>query len=136
MSQQAHIQAFQMDFGQYLENLHGDLATWGSAFNGSLNNRIFRCFDALNRLHQKIVFITRRRDLLERNSVIPEDIKGSTNIGNYSEYENLLDLMHPMRIWFENLREECQDYQDALRDGDAETIMFIEALWAREPPHF
>ncbi|KAJ8065916.1 hypothetical protein OCU04_005015 [Sclerotinia nivalis] len=132
MSQQTHIQEFEMDFDQYLENLHSDLATWSAAFNGPLNNRIFRCFDALNRLHQKIVFITRRRDLLERSSVIPQDIK----VELLSEYENLLDLMHPMRIWFENLREECQDYQEALRDGDEETIRFIEALWAEELPQF
>jgi len=75
MSQIAHVQELTIDFEQYHTNLVADLQRWDNAIDGTIANRVFQTFCALNRLHMNIVFIERRKTLVERMSSLPADAR-------------------------------------------------------------
>lgn len=75
MAEPDYAQPFRMNFGEFIEGLHGNLAEWDAAITGTIANRILKCFNALNRLHQKTVPIQRKRTRLARNNSVPKDVQ-------------------------------------------------------------
>ncbi|KAM0172041.1 hypothetical protein ACHAPF_007675 [Botrytis cinerea] len=131
MSQIAHVQELTIGFEQYHTNLVADLQRWDNAIDGTIANRVFQTFCALNRLHMNIVFIERRKTLVERMSSLPADARAEL----LSEYERLLALMYPMRQWYETIRDDYRDLQTARSNGDWETARELEEELDLEPRH-
>ncbi|KAF7911412.1 uncharacterized protein EAF01_002919 [Botrytis porri] len=131
MSQTAYIQELTIDFEQYHTDLVADLQLWDNAIDGTIANRVFQTFCALNRLHLKIVFIERRKALIERMSSLPADARAEL----LREYERLLVLMYPMRQWYEVIRDDYRALQTARRNGDWETARELEEELDLEPGH-
>ncbi|KAF5872073.1 uncharacterized protein Bfra_009101 [Botrytis fragariae] len=131
MSQITSVQELKIDFDQYHTDLVADLQRWNNAIDGTIANRVFQAFCALNRLHLKIVFIERRKVLVERMSSLPTDARAEI----LSEYERLLALMYPMREWYETIRDDYRALQTAQSNGDWETARELEEELDLEPGH-
>ncbi|TGO39676.1 hypothetical protein BHYA_0049g00120 [Botrytis hyacinthi] len=131
MSQIAYIQELTIDFEQYHTNLVADLQRWDNAIDGTIGNRVFQTFCALNRLHFKIVFVERRKALIQHMSSLPAEARAEL----LSEYERLLELMYPMREWYETIRDDHRALQTARSNGDWETARELEEELDLEPGH-
>ncbi|TGO15973.1 hypothetical protein BTUL_0033g00100 [Botrytis tulipae] len=131
MSQIAYIQELTINFEQYHTNLVADLQRWDDAIDGTIDNRLLQTFCALNRLHLKIVFVERRIALIQRMRSLPAEARAKL----LSEYERLLELMYPMRKWYETIRDDCRALQTARSNGDWETARELEEELDLEPGH-
>ncbi|KAF7943873.1 uncharacterized protein EAE97_005943 [Botrytis byssoidea] len=131
MSQIAYIQELTVDFDQYHEDLVADLQRWDDAIDGTIGNRILQTFCALNRLHLKIVFVERRIALIQHMRSLPAEARAEL----LSEYERLLELMYPIRQWYETIRDDYRDLQTARNNGDWETARELEEELDLEPGH-
>lgn len=75
MSQIAYIQELTIDFEQYHTDLVADLQRWDDAIDGTIANRVLQTFCALHRLHLKIVFVERKKALIQRMRSLPAEAR-------------------------------------------------------------
>ncbi|KAF7903017.1 hypothetical protein EAF00_002919 [Botryotinia globosa] len=131
MSQIAYIQELTIDFEQYHTNLVADLQHWDDSIDGTIGNRVLQTFCALNRLHLKIVFVERRIALIQHMRSLPVEARAEL----LSEYERLLELMYPMREWYETIQDDYRALQTARSNGYWETARELEEELDLEPGH-
>lgn len=158
MSQNNTTHEFEMNFDEYIESIHSDLAYWEmlDETEVAITEQIARYEDRFLNTNFKIMVMERKRRQLASDSITPRvrqvellrcvvpichslgRILGIalTCVCGCSEYDNILNLLHPVLEWLKAQKEDLKDLWEARVRGDVETARDIEEAMDLEPAYF
>ncbi|KAA8574721.1 hypothetical protein MFRU_049g00110 [Monilinia fructicola] len=134
MSQNNTTHEFEMNFDEYIESIHSDLAYWEmlDETEVAITEQIARYEDRFLNTNFKIMVMERKRRQLASDSITPR----VRQVELLSEYDNILNLLHPVLEWLKAQKEDLKDLWEARVRGDVETARDIEEAMDLEPAYF
>ncbi|TGO15974.1 hypothetical protein BTUL_0033g00110 [Botrytis tulipae] len=120
--QNNHIEAFEIDFNQYIRERRQDCRSWNQTITGTLSNRIEQCKFAIEKLDKEIEFCDERASSIELDRVSPPDYQGWL----LESYEQLLNILYALKAWFRQYQDDYEALRHALSNRDAVTAEEIQ----------
>ncbi|KAF7943872.1 uncharacterized protein EAE97_005942 [Botrytis byssoidea] len=120
--QNNHIEAFEIDFDQYIRERREDCRSWNQIITGTLSNRIDQCKIAIEKLDKEIEFCDERASSIELDRVSTPDYQGWL----LESYEQLLNVLYALKAWFRQYQDDYEALHHALSNRDAVTAEEIQ----------
>ncbi|KAF7903016.1 hypothetical protein EAF00_002918 [Botryotinia globosa] len=120
--QNNHIEAFEIDFNEYIRERRQDCRSWNQTITGTLSNRIEQCKIAIEKLDREIEFCDERASSIELDRVSPPDYQGWL----LESYEQLLNILYALKAWFRQYQDDYEALHHALSNRDAVTAEEIQ----------
>ncbi|KAF7911411.1 uncharacterized protein EAF01_002918 [Botrytis porri] len=116
------IEAFEIDFDQYIRERREDCRSWNELITGSLPNRINQCELAIEKIDKEIDFCDEKADSIEADRVAPPDYQ----IWLLDNYEQLLNVLYALKTWFRQYQDDYEALHHALSNRDTTTAEEIQ----------
>ncbi|TGO39675.1 hypothetical protein BHYA_0049g00110 [Botrytis hyacinthi] len=120
--QNNHIEAFEIDFDQYITERRQDCRSWNQTIKGTLSNRIEQCKIAIEKLDKEINLCDERASSIELDRVSPPYYQ----CWLLENYEQLLSILYALKAWFRQYQDDYEALHHALSNRDAMTAEEIQ----------